>query len=72
MKCCMCCKDDNIKDMLTPRICLVRHGLASAHKICQQCWFNCFAVEGGDHRCPGCPPSYKIDTLKFIIDITDE
>lgn len=32
-------------------------GERRAHRICEDCWFNPvwgFAMEGRDHRCPGC------------------
>ena len=53
MNCCMCSKCYEPKNMLIPRRCLVTHGFTS-HRICQVCWFTCFALENGDHRCPGC------------------
>ena len=75
--CCMCCVEHDVSNMLTPRRCLVRNGLAKSHKICQSCWFSIFAVEDGKHSCPGCPVEYKaeeavVNPVGEIIDLTEE
>lgn len=75
--CCMCCVEHDVSNMLTPRRCLVRNGLAKSHKICQSCWFSIFAVEDGKHSCPGCPVEYKaeeavVNHVGEIIDLTED
>jgi hypothetical protein len=75
--CCMCFIEYDMSNMLTPRRCLVRNGLAKSHKICQSCWFSIFAVEDVKHSCPGCPVEYKaeeavVNPVGEIIDLTEE
>ncbi len=52
---CVICDKYILKDAnsLVPVKCLVTYG-SKAHRICKTCWFSKFAVEGADHRCPGC------------------
>ena len=77
-ECCMCFIEHDVNNMLTPRRCLVRNGLAKSHKICQSCWFSIFAVEDVKHSCPGCPVEYKaeeeavVNPVGEIIDLTED
>lgn len=56
-KCSMCDKNlinfENFEESLMPRMCIEKHGL-SAHRVCQKCWFEKFAIENQSHECPGC------------------
>jgi hypothetical protein len=71
--CCMCYTEHEMSNMLTPRRCLVRNGLAKSHKICQSCWFSIFAVEDVKHSCPGCPTEVAVkNPVGEIIDLTEE
>ena len=71
--CCMCSVKYDVINMLTPRRCLVKNGLAKSHKICQSCWFSIFAVEDGKHSCPGCPTEVTIKVNpEEIIDLTQD
>jgi hypothetical protein len=76
--CCMCGKEFNKKEMLTPAQCLKKHGMR-AHKICQKCWWDKekgFAKEGISHKCPGCEknlPLTKLDSSdQEMVDLTEE
>ena len=52
--CAMCRKRIKSQEVaLRPSQCYQKYGSRS-HQICQQCWFNKFATEIGNHRCPGC------------------
>lgn len=53
-QCCMCNEKFNSKDALIPAKCLSRKGRENAHKICTNCWWEKFAIEGVNHECPGC------------------
>ena len=72
--CCMCSVKHDVINMLTPRRCLVKNGLAASHKICQSCWFCIFAVEDVKHSCPGCPQVVVIKNhpVDEIIDLTED
>ena len=75
--CCMCRVEHEVSNMLTPRRCLVRNGLAKSHKICESCWFSMFAVEDVKHSCPGCPVECKaeeavVNPVGEIIDLTED
>jgi hypothetical protein len=52
--CCICDKKINSEFPLTPARCLTKLG-KNSHKICSDCWWNNFAKEGVNHKCPGCP-----------------
>jgi len=72
-ECCMCFIEHDVSNMLTPRRCLVRNGLAKSHKICQSCWFSIFAVEDVKHSCPGCPTEVAVkNPVGEIIDLTED
>jgi hypothetical protein len=77
VECCVCGKNEVIGDMLIPRKCLAKHGV-SAHRICQDCWWDPdsgFALEGTKHVCPGCVkglPINKDANNGEIIDLTDD
>lgn len=56
----VCCKCDQTfitaNKMFIPVVCLQKHG-KKAHKICEDCWWHPtigFAIEDGEHSCPGC------------------
>ena len=72
--CCMCSVKHDVINMLTPRRCLVKNGLAASHKICQSCWFCIFAVEDVKHSCPGCPQVVVIKNhpVDETIDLTED
>ena len=73
--CCMC-GDKNLtrENTLVPSQCLKHFG--RAHRICiEKCWFQKFAIEGNDHKCPGCIkglPLTKIESTfpNQVIDLT--
>jgi len=52
-ECVMCCQKI-YKDKLIPSECLMKYGKFKAHKICSECWWAKFALEGASHKCPGC------------------
>ena len=56
--CCMCGTDFESVLPLSPSAC-VKKNKEKSHKICQECWWGKFAVEGVSHNCPGCPPEPK-------------
>jgi len=77
-KCCKCYKEVILEnDFLRPVVCFRKHWMAS-HKICLACWwgetdgFTGFAVESGNHECPGCVSGIiKIcPTKSATIDLT--
>jgi hypothetical protein len=53
VECCMCGETGRRDNTLVPSACLTKHG-ERAHRICQDCWWNEFAIEGASHQCPGC------------------
>jgi hypothetical protein len=57
-KCCMCNKKFKSKVPLSPSDCIIKNG-KKTHKICKDCWWDKFALEGVNHKCPGCPPEVK-------------
>jgi hypothetical protein len=70
--CCMCGKKFKSKMPFTPSVCGRKLGNKS-HKICPKCWWDKFAVEGANHKCPGCPletPKKSSHTLEVINLIT--
>jgi hypothetical protein len=75
--CCVCGKNEEVGKTLIPRKCLAKHGV-SAHRICQDCWWDNktgFALEGTKHMCPGCEkglPLNKDRNKGEIIDLTDD
>lgn len=52
--CVMCGKFVSSHSALIPMKCLISNGKLKAHRICKTCWFDKFAIEDGDHNCPGC------------------
>ena len=56
---------------MIPRICLKTNGI-NGHKICEICWWEKFAIENKNHKCPGCEKNIPIITnkVKDIIDLT--
>jgi len=76
VECCVCSKNEVIGNTLIPRKCLAKHGV-SAHRICQECWWDNktgFALEGTNHTCPGCVKGLPInkDPKGEIIDLTED
>ena len=76
VECCVCSKNEGIGNTLIPRKCLAKHGV-SAHRICQECWWDNktgFALEGTNHTCPGCVKGLPInkDPKGEIIDLTED
>lgn len=73
--CCMCEKRVNKDDTLVTLQCLNKYGKA-AHRICKNCWWNEFALEGVSHKCPGCvkgiPLTQYKKELPILIDLTEE
>lgn len=51
--CCICGQTHKRNTMLVPLACLQKNK-ETAHRICQDCWWSEFAIEGADHKCPGC------------------
>ena len=74
--CCMCEREVDKSNTLVPRACLVKNG-RSAHRICNDCWWNPesgFAREDADHRCPGCLEKLPLTPVEKnkseVIDLT--
>ena len=66
VNCCMCEREVDKNNTLIPRACLIEHG-TSAHRICNDCWWNPesgFAREDVDHRCPGCLKNLPLTPVK--------
>ena len=63
------------EDTFTPSLCLLKNGKAS-HRICENCWWNKFALEGVSHKCPGCIKGLPLTEFKkeppIFIDLTEE
>jgi hypothetical protein len=53
ISCADCNKTAIRTNMLVPLECLQKHG-ETAHRLCPQCWWSKFAIEGASHECPGC------------------
>ena len=75
VKCCMCEKMVEKENTFVPRECLNKYGKA-AHRICNDCWWNEFALEGTSHSCPGCVKGLPLTFVKkepaVLIDLTDD
>ncbi len=50
---CVLCCENITQEYFYPSICHQKNG-ENAHRICRECWFTSFALEGADHSCPGC------------------
>jgi len=76
VNCCICNKKIKTADGLIPLECLTKYGANRAHKCCNQCWFSKFAIEGADHRCPGCVKGLPLNgpplDTSLVIDLTEE
>lgn len=76
-ECAMCCKKTNDKTLI-PNACLMKYGKYRAHKICSDCWWNKFAQEGVNHKCPGCEKNLPLnkdpyqETKNQVIDLTED
>ena len=51
---CVLCGKPDPSPFLNPSKCVQKVGASRAHRICESCWFNKFAIEGSAHPCPGC------------------
>ena len=51
-----------------PALCYRLYGV-NAHKICNNCWWTRFALEGGNHPCPGCIRGIPIFIDKRVVYI---
>jgi len=75
VECCMCTNLVNKNKTYVPRICLNEHG-ERAHRICENCWWNDFAKEGVNHKCPGCMKGLPLTNYEnqppVLIDLTEE
>lgn len=75
VECCMCRNEVNKNKTYVPRICLNEHG-ERAHRICENCWWNDFAREGVNHKCPGCLQDLPLTKYEkrppVLIDLTEE
>jgi hypothetical protein len=73
--CCMCEKMVTKNNTLVPRECLNKNYNA-AHRICEDCWWNKFAIEGVSHKCPGCvkglPLTYVKKEPTIFMDLTED
>lgn len=76
-ECAMCCKKSNDKNFI-PNACLMKYGKYKAHKICSDCWWNNFAQEGVNHKCPGCEKKMPLNKDPYensknqVIDLTED
>ena len=76
-ECAMCCQQTNDKTLI-PNACLMKYGKYRAHKICSDCWWNKFAQEGVNHKCPGCEKKLPLnkdpyhETKNQVIDLTED
>jgi hypothetical protein len=64
--CCMCNENIGIngtKELKSfiPSECLQKWGSIRAHKICEVCWWEKFALENSCHKCPGCLNVYPLN-----------
>ena len=71
-RCCMCGKPVDLDDRvnaLIPKQCLNKYGRMAAHRICKECWFEPetgFAVEGANHKCPGCVKNLPLNKIRRL------
>ena len=65
--CSICSKIITTGVQLKPLSCYKKHG-SICHKICKKCWFNIFAVENTNHKCPGCLKNLPFQKLKTKSD----
>lgn len=79
VQCCMCENTVNKDEALIPRVCLVKHGINRAHRICRDCWLNLktgFARENASHECPGCIKGIPLTEYKkmppVVVDLTED
>ena len=76
--CCMCERTVKKDDTLVPRECLIKYG-KTAHRICQDCWWDPnigFAREDASHKCPGCQKGLPLTEYKkeapIFVDLTED
>ena len=74
IKCATCDNITDISDSFAPRVCYQMH-MNKAHRICNDCWWKTFAIEGADHSCPGCKKKLPLTTTNNydsndVIDLT--
>lgn len=73
-ECCICDQKLGDKKSFIPSGCLMKHGKIRSHKICEKCWWDSFAQEWVNHKCPGCKnekPLHGSPPPK-IIDLTED
>ena len=67
VNCCICKKTKHLNNvdekLFMPLNCLRKHGYRS-HRICQDCWWSKFAIEGENHTCPGCQNNMPLSDVK--------
>jgi len=75
--CCMCEKEINSVNILTPVICYRKY-MDKSHRICSECWFNSvtgFAIEDRSHECPGCVKKIQLTKVSYseteVLDLTE-
>jgi hypothetical protein len=73
-ECCICEKKIEDKKSFTPSGCLMKHGKIRSHKICEKCWWDSFAQEWVNHKCPGCTKNKPLhgSPPPKIIDLTED
>ena len=59
INCCICIKVITQQSILTPSKCKMKNGDRS-HRMCEDCWWNVFALENTNHQCPGCKHNYPL------------
>jgi hypothetical protein len=73
--CCICEKNINKDNTFVPSECLNKYGRAS-HRVCKECWWNKFAIEGMSHKCPGCLKCLPLTQVEkeppFVVDLTED
>lgn len=73
--CCICEKNVTLEGTLIPSECYMKNGKAS-HRVCKECWWNKFAIEGISHKCPGCLKGLPLTQVEkeppIVVDLTDD
>ena len=76
VNCCMCGKEIDKTNGLVPVKCLIKNGAIRAHRVCQECWFGKFAIEGVNHSCPGCVKGLPLNgpplDTSVVVDLTED
>jgi hypothetical protein len=61
---CAICEKKLGKTYMKPSKCAQKHGFSKCHRICQKCWFDIFAKENANHKCPGCAKKMKLPRIE--------